>query len=276
MDRRMLKETSKQSVREARGPAKKVTLILVLAFVALVLAEWGLSTLAERSGSGSHYLSQSLSAQSRSYAMVMLVSLICQFVLVLLWTGYCSFSLRLSRDESFTPGVLLDGFRIWGRVILLHVYTSLLKAVWAMVFSLPVSYVLTALFMAETIPESMMFTLLMGYVSLVMLIVSYRYRMAWRVMLDAPEKTIRQIVSEAKAINTTHRGQLFLMDLSFVPWALLCAVTCGVLLIWKLPYIVCTYAHGYRYMLEDYGIRQQRLEQLLAEQRERFRQNRFL
>ena len=40
--------------------------------------------------------------------------------------------------------------------------------------------------------------------------------------------------------------------------------------------MVCTYGHAYRYMLEDYGVRQQRMEQLLAEQRERFGENRFL
>ncbi len=276
MDRRMLKESAKQSVLEARGPVKRVTLILVLSAAALMLAEWGLGTLAERSASGSHYLSQTLSAQSRSYAAAMLISLVFQFLLVMLWAGYCAFSLRLSRGEDFTPGVLLDGFRVWGRVVLLHLYTALLRALWAMAFSLPVSYVLTALFLAETISEDQMLILLMAYAGLVMFIVSYRYRMAWRVMLDDPEKSIRQIVSEAKAINMTHRGQLFLMDLSFVPWALLCILTCGVLLIWKLPYMVCTYANAYRYMLEDYGVRQQRMEQLLAEQRERFGENRFL
>ena len=276
MDRRMLKESARQSVLEARGPVKRVTLILVLCAAALILAEWGLGALAERSASGSHYLSQTLSAQSRSYAVVMLVSLVFQFLLVMLWAGYCAFSLQLTRDEESAPGVLLEGFRLWGRVVLLHLYTALLRSLWAIIFSMPVSYVLSALFLAGTISEDLMFPIMMVYAGLVMFIVSYRYRMAWRVMLDAPEKPIRQVVNEAKAINMTHRGQLFLMDLSFVPWGLLCVLTCGVLLIWKLPYVVCTYSHAYRYMLEDYGIRQQRMEQLLAEQQERFRQNRFM
>ena len=276
MDRRMLKESARQSVLEARGPVKRVTLILVLCAAALILAEWGLGALAERSASGSHYLSQTLSAQSRSYAVVMLVSLVFQFLLVMLWAGYCAFSLQLTRDEEIAPGVLLEGFRLWGRVVLLHLYTALLRSLWAIIFSMPVSYVLSALFLAGTISEDLMFPIMMVYAGLVMFIVSYRYRMAWRVMLDAPEKPIRQVVNEAKAINMTHRGQLFLMDLSFVPWGLLCVLTCGVLLIWKLPYVVCTYGHAYRYMLEDYGIRQQRMEQLLAEQQERFRQNRFM
>ncbi len=276
MDRRMLKESARQSVLEARGPVKRVTLILVLCAAALILAEWGLGALAERSASGSHYLSQTLSAQSRSYAVVMLVSLVFQFLLVMLWAGYCAFSLQLTRDEEIAPGVLLEGSRLWGRVVLLHLYTALLRSLWAIIFSMPVSYVLSALFLAGTISEDLMFPIMMVYAGLVMFIVSYRYRMAWRVMLDAPEKPIRQVVNEAKAINMTHRGQLFLMDLSFVPWGLLCVLTCGVLLIWKLPYVVCTYSHAYRYMLEDYGIRQQRMEQLLAEQQERFRQNRFM
>ncbi len=276
MDRRMLKESARQSVLEARGPVKRVTLILVLCAAALILAEWGLGALAERSASGSHYLSQTLSAQSRSYAVVMLVSLVFQFLLVMLWAGYCAFSLQLTRDEEIAPGVLLEGFRLWGRVVLLHLYTALLRSLWAIIFSMPVSYVLSALFLAGTISEDLMFPIMMVYAGLVMFIVAYRYRMAWRVMLDAPEKPIRQVVNEAKAINMTHRGQLFLMDLSFVPWGLLCILTCGVLLIWKLPYVVCTYSHAYRYMLEDYGIRQQRMEQLLAEQQERFRQNRFM
>ena len=199
MDRRQLKNEAKQSVRGARGSTKLTTLVCLLAVGLLALAEWGLTLLAERSAGGSQYLSQALSAQSRSYALVMLVSLVFQFLLILLFAGYFSFALRLSRNEFFSMDVLLDG----------------------------------------------------------------------------PEKSVRQIISEAKAINQTHRWQLFVLDLSFLPWLLLCSLTCGVLLIWKLPYLAATYAHAYRHMLDDYAIRQRRMEELLAEQQERFRQNRF-
>jgi uncharacterized membrane protein len=44
--------------------------------------------------------------------------------------------------------------------------------------------------------------------------------------------------------------QLFLLDLSFLPWLVLCACTGGILLIWKLPYIVTTYAHAYATLQE--------------------------
>ena len=168
--------------------------------------------------------------------------------------------------------MLLEGFRLWGKTTLLYIYVSVLLALWSTVFAMPASYTAAALYMAGTISEDTMLLLMTGYMSLVMFIFSYRYRMAWFVLLDGPEKSIRGIIAETKAINRTHRGQLFLLDVSFVPWCLLCCLTCGVLFIWKLPYITATYAHAYHHMLEDYGVRQQRLEEILAEQQERFRQ----
>lgn len=275
MNRRELKTTAKQSVRNARGSVKPVTLALILSVLALTALEWAVTMLSERSGGGTHYLSQAISAQTRAYVIVALVSLIFQFLLVLLAVGYQALSLRLSRNEEFSMDILLEGFRVWGRAVLLYLYISVILGLWAAILSMPPSYVLAGLYMSGSVSEDMMFLLMSGYMALVMLILSYRYRMAYFILLDSPEKSIRQIITEAKAITQTHRWQLFLLDLSFVPWLLLCVLTCGVLLIWKLPYLAATYAHAYRHMLDDYAIRQRRMEELLAEQQERFRQNRF-
>ena len=271
MNRRELKTTAKQSVRNARGSVKPVTLALILSVLALTALEWAVTMLSERSGGGTHYLSQAISAQTRAYVIVALVSLIFQFLLVLLAVGYQALSLRLSRNEEFSMDILLEGFRVWGRAVLLYLYISVILGLWAAILSMPPSYVLAGLYMSGSVSEDMMFLLMSGYMALVMLILSYRYRMAYFILLDSPEKSIRQIITEAKAITQTHRWQLFLLDLSFVPWLLLCVLTCGVLLIWKLPYMAATYAHTYERLLEDYGLRQQRLEELLAQQQERFR-----
>ena len=91
MDRRQLKNEAKQSVRSARGSTKLTTLACLLAVALLVLAEWGLTLLVERTAGNSHYLSQALSAQSRSYVLLVLVSLVFQLLLILLFAGYFSF-----------------------------------------------------------------------------------------------------------------------------------------------------------------------------------------
>ncbi len=269
MDRRGCKAAAQQAIRDAAYSTKKVTLVCLLSIVALVAAELGLSLLIDRTTASGHYLSQTISAGTRSYVLTFLVSIVCQLVLVLILMGYTAFSLRLSRREPFSLDVLLEGFRQWGRTILLYLLVSLMLSLWASIFSMPVSYLLSALYLGELIDESAMLQLLLGYMSLVMLIVSYRYRMAQFVLLDRPDCSVRQILAEAKALNRIHRFRLFLLDLSFLPWLLLSVLTCGILLIWKLPYITATYAHAYQSMRMDYERRQKQLQDFLDAQQNR-------
>lgn len=268
MNRRGLKEASRQCLKDAAYSPKLVTLVFLAAGIVLSLLEWGAGRLLESTGSGGRYLSDSIAAVGRNYLVLFLLSLVVQLVTVLLNLGYMDFSLRLSRKEDFRLNVLLSGFSLWGKGILLYLLVSVLLALWSSLFAMPVSYLLVMLLAAGTIGEDLVYGLLLAYIALIMLIVSYRYRMAWFVLLDDPELSARQVLHQAKAINKVHRWKLFLLDLSFLPWLLLCAVTCGILLIWKLPYITATYAHAYNWMLEDYARRQKRLEELIAQQRQ--------
>lgn len=268
MNRRGLKEASRQCLKDAAYSPKLVTLVFLAAEIVLSLLEWGAGRLLESTGSGGRYLSDSIAAVGRNYLVLFFLSLVVQLVTVLLNLGYMDFSLRLSRKEDFRLNVLLSGFSLWGKGILLYLLVSVLLALWSSLFAMPVSYLLVMLLAAGTIGEDLVYGLLLAYIALIMFIVSYRYRMAWFVLLDDPELSARQVLHQAKAINKVHRWRLFLLDLSFLPWLLLCAVTCGILLIWKLPYITATYAHAYNWMLEDYARRQKRLEELIAQQRQ--------
>jgi uncharacterized membrane protein len=269
MDRRGLKAASRQCIRDVGG-TKKITLVWLVVMVVLFVVQWAFGLLMDHlPASSGHYLSQSFSAGSRALILEVIVGVVLQMVMVLLMVSYSAFSLKLSRGERSDCRVLLEGSHIWGKTILLYLMTSVLLSLWASVFAMPFSYALMMLYMAETISYDTYLALLMGYMAVVMFIVSYRYRMAWFVLLDQPDLSARQILNQAKAINKVHRWQLFLLDLSFLPWLLLCIVTCGILLIWKLPYITATYAHAYNYMLEDYAQRQKRMEQILEEQKRR-------
>ena len=266
MDRRKLKETSRQSLQDAAYSIKRVTLVCLLAIAALALLEWGLSTLVQHTTSSGRYISDTVASSGRTYLLLFLVSLICQGSLILLLMGYGAFSLRLSRREAFSLDVLLFGFRIWTKVLILYFMTAALLALWSSIFAMPVSYLLSALYLSGEISMETVYLLLMLYTAIVMAVLSYRYRMAWFVLLDHPELPVRQVINQAKAINRVHRWQLFLLDISFLPWWLLGILTCGILLIWKLPYITVTYAHAYHFMLDDYAKRQARLKELLEQQ----------
>lgn len=267
MNRRGLKNASRQCLRDTQSHPKRITLLYFLAALVIGGGEVGLETLIQQNAGNAHSLSQSISAAGRSYILVFVISLVCQLVLHLLGMGYTSLSLRLSRREDFSARVLLDGFSIWGKVLLLYVVTSLLMSLWATAFSIPVSYALVALNMAGMLSDRGMLYLLLGYMGAVMLVVSYRYRMSDYVLLDDPGLSVRQVLLRTKAINGTHRWELFLLDVSFIPWILLCLLTLGILAVWKLPYITATYAHCYNYMVEDFNQRQARLQELLNQQR---------
>ena len=129
--------------------------------------------------------------------------------------------------------------------------------------SIPLSYLLLALLPAN-LSDAALYYVLLGASALLMLILSYRYRMAYFLLMDDTSLTARQALGRARAINQVHRVELFLLDLSFLPWMLLGLLTCGILLIWKLPYMLSTYARTYQYMLDDYRRRQDNLQDFLT------------
>lgn len=265
MNRHELKASARQCMQDTSYSAKKITLVFLLGVVLLLLADWGGSTLAERMRAEGHYLSQTVASGARTYLLIFFVSLVCQLLLMLFFAGYCAFALRLSRRENYTLQTLFSVFPCWGRALLLYFMKALFLSLWSSIFAMPVSYLLSALYISGEIDMESVYALLTAYICLVMFMASYRYRTGWFVLLDHPELSARQSLNQAKAIVRAHRWQLFLLDLSFLPWLLLSILTCGILLIWKLPYMAATYVKAYEYMQEDYAERQQRLKDLMRQ-----------
>lgn len=263
MDRRALKAAAREDLSAASCSPRRVTLVFLLLILALVVMDVAVPYLIERMGSSGHYLSDAISAGSRNYMMIVLFSLLCQAVLAMLTAGYTTFSLALSRREPCAPDMLWEGFHRAGAVLALYFLRALFIGLWAGVLSVPLSYLLLALLPAN-LSDAALYYVLLGASALLMLILSYRYRMAYFLLMDDPSLTARQALGRARAINQVHRVELFLLDLSFLPWMLLGLLTCGILLIWKLPYMLSTYARTYQYMLDDYRRRQDNLQDFLT------------
>jgi uncharacterized membrane protein len=260
MDRKRLKEAAKASVRAATGSPKLVTPIFLLCVIALVGLDYGLSYLPDLSSTSGRYLSDTVSSGAMSTVTTIAISLVLQFVLVLLSVGYAAVALDFRSRESIELVTLLEGFQNAGRVILTYLLTILFQCMWSYVFALPLAVVLTALGGANMTTEQLL-TISVIYAAVALLVISYRYRMAFFVVLDHPELSARQALRMATGMTKGHRWELFKLDLSFLPWALLCALTCGILLIWKLPYMATTYAHFYDSLSQDYARRQENFQQ---------------
>ena len=79
----------------------------------------------------------------------------------------------------------------------------------------------------------------------------YKYRFYMYVMAEKPELTWRQAMQLSKKMTQDHKGELFVMDLSFILWYLLIPLTAGIASIYVAPYVKTTEALYY----ENFKIR---------------------
>ncbi len=129
--------------------------------------------------------------------------------------GYSWYALRINRSMSATFSNIFDPMNMIFKVIGLTIVMSVFCFLWSLLLIIP------------------------G------IIAAYRYRQAYYILFDHPEYGILECIRESKRMMQGNKGELFILDLSFLGWIILCGLTFGILLIWKLPYFEVTYASFY-------------------------------
>jgi len=90
------------------------------------------------------------------------------------------------------------------------------------------------------------FTMLWTYLLIVPgIIKGLSYSMGPYILAENPNWTARQCLNESKRIMKGNVGKLFVLELSFIPWFLLCGITLGLGYIYVIPYISATMANFY-------------------------------
>lgn len=74
----------------------------------------------------------------------------------------------------------------------------------------------------------------------------YAYAMTPYILLDKPELSANEAITDSRMMMKGHKWELFLLDLSFIGWILLSILTLGILLIYVIPYMQATRAEFYR------------------------------
>ncbi|MBR2578553.1 MAG: DUF975 family protein [Clostridia bacterium] len=69
------------------------------------------------------------------------------------------------------------------------------------------------------------------------IIASYSYSMVYFILAEHPEMSAMDAIRESKRIMKGHRFELFVLQLSFFWWYLLCIVTLGLAMIYVIPYV---------------------------------------
>lgn len=136
------------------------------------------------------------------------------FVSVLVWllgcvldAGYIQYHQGVRRGEEMPIASLFDGFSFVGKIVLLNLVMAVFIALWSMLLIVP------------------------G------IIAAYRYRFALYNLCENPELGVMDALNMSKQQTRGYKLDLFVLDVTFLGWSLLCVLTAGILSIWITPYI---------------------------------------
>ena len=127
--------------------------------------------------------------------------------------GFTVFIFNTVRGLGAVYGNLLDGFGPNFRLVILRLVMGLFIALWSLLFLIP------------------------GIVA------AYRYSMAPYIMLEHPDYSIMNCIRASKQMTMGYKGQLFVLDLSFLGYVLLTAIPIlgYAVSVWYQPYHEISY-----------------------------------
>ena len=220
IDRKEMKRRARASMRTHKPGPFWVTLVFALILVVLSGLSMGLqfpgATLTDIARAymvDTAWGKLMALAVARGFAARLLDTAI-SFMIMVLSAGYSGFCLNVSRNAPGGFGNIFDPFAIFLKVIWLNIIESFLILLWSFLLVFP------------------------G------IIAAYRYSMAIFILLDDPEKGVVDCLRESKAMTQGHKGELFVLDLSFIGWLLLSVipfVDC-----YTIPYMAVAKANYYQ------------------------------
>jgi uncharacterized membrane protein len=77
------------------------------------------------------------------------------------------------------------------------------------------------------------------------------YSQTFFVLRDRPELSITEAITESKKMMQGYKWKYFLLNLSFIGWAILTFFTLGIGLLWLIPYVSTSLAAFYDKLLES-------------------------
>jgi len=130
--------------------------------------------------------------------------------------GYCHFLLKMHDGEEAKLEDLFSQTHRFTDGFCLALLTGLFTALWTLLFIIP------------------------G------IIAAFRYAMAPFILYENPGMTASEAIDASKEMMDGHKMDLFILDLTFIGWDILAALSLGIGNLWLNPYRSMTHASFYR------------------------------
>ena len=118
--------------------------------------------------------------------------------------------LDVAKGESVAVKRLFDGFSYFVKAVILMILVGVFTFLWSLLFIVP------------------------GIIK------SFSYSQAFLILAENPDMSPLEAINESKRMMDGHKWEYFVLSLSFILWYLLCYVTCGIAMIYVVPYMQTT------------------------------------
>ncbi len=133
--------------------------------------------------------------------------------------GLRGWFLRFMRGENASVGELFASFRIYRPVMVTKLLTGVYTFLWSLLFVIP------------------------GIVK------GYAYSMADYIIYENPNLSADRAIQMSCQMTRGHKGDLFVLDLSWLGWQILSGITLGILgIVYVNPYMYAAHAAAYEYL----------------------------
>lgn len=154
----------------------------------------------------------------RDVAVILTTWLLTPITVGLTWAW-----IDMSRGKSISFGHLVHPFQtIFAKTIFVSFLQGLFLLLWTLLFIVP------------------------GIIK------SFSYMMTFYILRDRPELSPLEVITESRKMMDGHKGEAFVLGLTFIGWILLGIITIGIGFLWIVPYISVTFAHFYDTIREEY------------------------
>ncbi len=159
-------------------------------------------------------------------AVVLAVTVICAVVFLIIGgairTGYCKYNMKLVNGMPAGFSDLFSEFGRLGTCLVMQLVKTVLIYIGMLLLVVP------------------------G------VILTYAYSMAPYILAEHPDYTGIQALRESRMMMRGHKWRLFCLQISFIGWAILAGLTCGIGVLWLTPYTEASTAIFYLELAGDY------------------------
>ena len=213
-----------------------------------LLGKYGAAISAELAAGGimllASFLCSALTDQTTLAGMILscLISLILDVLGGIFLVGLARFYLNMICNRPFSAGDIFYGFRS-------HADKAIaVRFVLCLIELLCMAPALICMFFYSQNESSILFLCFSIFAvigGIVLLYFTLTFSQVYYIMLDFPAYTFLQILRTSKQIMKGNKGRLFYITVTLIPYYLAAFLSCGIALLWVIPYRKTIYANFY-------------------------------